>query len=45
MVRMEWKGAVEPAKAVKVKPGTQPAVKVTAADLAVVKIDAGKKPG
>jgi len=45
MVRMEWKGSVEPAKAVKVKTGKQPAVKVRAADPAVVKINAGKKTG
>jgi len=45
MVRMEWKGSVEPSKAVRVKPGSQPAVKVKAADPGAVKINASKKTG
>jgi len=45
MVRMEWKGSVEPPNAVKVKSGLKTAVKVKAADPAVVKINAGKKTG
>lgn len=45
MVRMEWKGSVEPSKAVRVKPGSQPAVKVKAAEPGAVKVDTGKKTG
>lgn len=44
MVRMQWKGSVPPAKAVKVKPGSQQTVKVKAGDPAAVKINASKKP-